>query len=177
VCSLAQHLVGTYAVPAFLGASWYATDDRYAEKKREWFVAHARGASVRSLDLPITMTRKMEQIFLTSGDHLTIEHAIRRAELLALGAADELVQAELATRLAADLGNGAFWHTVWTFLIANAGAIDLAQIGPMIDFMQAMRHERVAVETARGIVLRDPPDPSLSMKGRMVQSLLRLMQD
>jgi hypothetical protein len=51
-------LVGTYAVPAFLGASWYATDDRYAEKKREWFVAHARGASVRSLDLPITMTRR-----------------------------------------------------------------------------------------------------------------------
>jgi hypothetical protein len=121
--------------------------------------------------------QKMEHTFLTSGDHLTIEHAIRRAELLALGAADELVQAELATRLAADLGNGAFWHTVWTFLIANAGAIDLAQIGPMIDFIQAMRHERVAVETARGIVLRDPPDPSLSMKGRMVQSLLRLMQD
>jgi hypothetical protein len=38
-------------VPAFLAASWYATDDAYAEKKREWFVAHARGASFRSLDL------------------------------------------------------------------------------------------------------------------------------
>ncbi len=84
VCSLAQHLVCTFPVPKFLAASWYATDDAYAEKKREWFVAHARGASFRSLDLPIVMTRKMEHIFLSSRDHLTIEHAMRRAELLGL---------------------------------------------------------------------------------------------
>ena len=177
VCSLAQHLIGKYTVPAFLAASWYATDDPYAERKREWFVAHARGASFRSLDLPIDMTRRMEQIFLMSRDHLAIEHAMRRAELLALGAPDELVRAVLATRSATDLGNGAFWRTVWTFLIAYARAIDLAQVGPMIDFVQAIRHERVAVETPDGIVLRDPPQPSFSMKGRTVQSMLRLMQD
>jgi hypothetical protein len=177
VCSLAQHLVCTYAVPPFLGASWYAVDDASAEKKREWFVAHARGASFRSLDLPIVMTRKMEHIFLTSRDHLAFEHAMRRAELLALEASDEVVQAVLATRLATDLRNGEFWRTVWTFLIANARTIDPAQIGPMIDFIQAIRHERVAVETQDGTVMRDPPLPSFSMKGRTVQSMLRLMQD
>ena len=177
VCSLAQHLIGKYTVPPFLAASWYATHDPYAERKREWFVAHARGASFRCLDLPIDMTRKMEHIFLTSGDHLTIEHAMRRAELLALGAADELVRAVLATRAATDLGNGAFWRMVWMFLIANAHAIDLAQVGPLIDFVQAIRHERVTVETPDGIALRDPPQPSFSMKGRTVQSMLRLMQD
>lgn len=177
VCSLAQHLVCTYAVPPFLAASWYAVNDVYAEKKREWFVAHARGASFRSLDLPIVMTRKMEHIFLTSHDHLALEHAMRRAELLALEASDEVVQAVLATRLATDLRNGELWRTVWTFLIANARAIDPAQIGPMIDFIQAIRHERVAVETQDGIVMRDPPLPSFSMKGRTVQSMLRLMQD
>jgi len=63
------------------------------------------------------------------------------------------------------------------FLIANAQAIDLAQVGPMIDFVQAIRHDRVAVETRDGIVLRDPPQPSFSMNGRTVQSMLRLMQD
>lgn len=47
----------------------------------------------------------------------------------------------------------------------------------MIDFVQAIRHERVAVETPDGIVLRDPPQPSFSMKGRTVQSMLRLMRD
>jgi len=177
VCSLARHLTCKYAVPTFLAASWYATDDVYAEKKREWFVAHARGASFRSLDLPIEMTRKMEHIFLTSRDHLAIEQAMRRAELLALGASDELVRAVLATRSATDLRNGAFWRTVWMFLIANASAIDLAQVGPIIDFVDAIRHERVAVETPDGIVLRDPPQPSFSMKGRTVPSMLRLMQD
>jgi hypothetical protein len=165
VCSLARHLTCKYAVPTFLAASWYATDDVYAEKKREWFVAHARGASFRSLDLPIEMTRKMEHIFLTSRDHLAIEHAIRRAELLALGASEELVRRVLATGSATDLRNSAFWRTVWMFLIANASAIDLAQVGPIIDFVDAIRHERVAVETPDGIVLRDPPQPSFSMKG------------
>jgi hypothetical protein len=164
-------------VPAFLAASWYATDDPYAERKRKWFVAHARGASFRSLDLPIDMTRKMEHIFLMSRDHLTIEHAMRRAELLALGAADELVRAVLATRSATHLGNGAFWRTLWMFLIANAHTIDLAQVGPMIDFVQAIRHQRVAVETPDGIVLRDSPQLSFSLKGRTAQSMLRLMQD
>jgi hypothetical protein len=177
VCSLAQHLVCTYAVPPLLAASWYAVDDAYAEKKREWFVAHARGAIFRSLDLPIIMTRRMEHIFLRSHDHLAIEHAMRRAELVALEASDELVRAVLATRLATDLRNGDFWRTAWMFLIANARAIDPAQIGPMIDFIQVIRHERVAVETQDGIVMRDPPLPSFSMKGRTVQSMLRLMQD
>jgi hypothetical protein len=125
----------------------------------------------------IEMTRKMEHIFLTSCDHLTIEQAMRRAELLALGASDELVQSVLATGSATDLRNGAFWRTVWMFLVANESAIDLAQVGPMLDFVQAIRHERVAVETPDGIVLRDPPQPSFSMNGRTVQSMLRLMRD
>jgi hypothetical protein len=177
VCSLAQHVVGKYAVPPFLAAAWYATDDAFAEQKREWFVAHARGASFRSLDLPIEMTSRMEHIFLTSRDHLAIERAMRRAELLALGASDDLVHAVLATASAGDLRNGPFWRTVWNFLIANAPSIDPAHVGPLIDFVHAIRHERVTVETPDGMVLRDPPHPSFSMKGRSVTSMLRLMRE
>jgi hypothetical protein len=177
VSSLAQHLIGRYAVPPFLAASWYAVDDEYAEQKRHWYVGHARGASFRSLDLPIVMTRTMEHVFLSSPDHLPIEHALRRAELLALGASHELVHTVLATRLGTDLRNGEFWPTAWRFLIANSRAIDPTQLGPMIDFIHAIRHDRVAVETASGVVLRDPPQPSFSMKGRTVQSMFRLMQE
>ncbi len=177
VASLAQHLTCPYVIPVFLGASWHAAEGDYAERKREWFVAHGRGASFRSLDLPIAMSRKMEHIFLGSCDHFSIEHAMRRAELVALGATDELVDAVVATRAVMDLRHGAFWRTVWRFLIANAQAIDVAQVGPLLDFLQAIRHERVAVETRDGIVLRDPPQPSFSMKGRTVRSVLRLMQE
>jgi hypothetical protein len=177
VSSLAQHLVCEYGVPPFLAEAWYATGDLDAERKREWFVAHARGASFRSLDLPMVMTRKMEDIFLKSRDHLPIEHAMRRAELLALGASDAIVREVLATRLATDLRNSAFWRTVWMFLMAHARALELAQVGPLIDFVQAVRHERVSVETPDGIVWREPPQPSFSMKGRTLQSMLRLMED
>lgn len=177
VSSLAHHLVCKYEVPVFLVSSWYSLEDATSDKKRGWFVEHARGASFRSLDLPILMTRKMEHIFLASDDHLTIEHAIRRAELLALGAPAEFVQAVLSTRLATDLSNGMFWPTVWSFLIANAGMIDPEEIGPIIDFIQAIRHDRVAVETPYGVEELDPPQPAFSIKGRTVQSMLRLMRD
>src|ERR1700733_3451514 len=120
VSSMAHHLICDYEVPVFLASTWYATDSA-ADKKRGWFVAHSRGASFRSLDLPIVMTRKMEHIFLASQDHLPIEHAIRRAELLALGATAEFVKAIMSTRLATDLCHSEFWRTVWIFLIANAG--------------------------------------------------------
>jgi hypothetical protein len=177
VSALAHHLVCKYKVPVFLASSWYSTEEATSDKKRRWFVEHAGGASFRSLDLPILMTRKMEHIFLASHDHLTIEHAIRRAELFALGAPAEFVQAVLSTRLATDLSNGMFWPTVWSFLIANAGMIDPAEIGPMIDFIQAVRHDRMAIETPGGVEELDPPQPAFSIKGRTVQSMLRLMRD
>jgi len=176
VSSLAHHLICDYKVPVFLVSSWYATDAA-ADRKRGWFVAHSRGASFRSLNLPIVMTRKMEHIFLASQDHLSIEHAIRRAELLALGAPVELVKAVMSTRLAANFRHGAFWRTVWMFLIANAADVDPTQIEPMIDYIQAIRHDRITVETQDGMMEIDPPQPAFSMKGRTVQSMLRLMRD
>ena len=121
VDSLAQHLLSPYRVPAFLSAAWYATDCGYAGAKRRWFVAHAGGARFRSLNLPIRLTSKMEHIFLGSRDHFGIEYALRRAELLGLGADPPLTEAVLAARPALDLDNGEFWRTVWPFLIANAG--------------------------------------------------------
>jgi hypothetical protein len=177
VNSLAHHLLGRYRIPAFLTAAWFATDDRYAEAKRQWFIAHSAGASFRSLALPIRLTRKMEHIFLASRDHFGIEYALRRAELLGLGADQRVTDAVLATRSALDLDNGEFWRTVWRFLIANSGSIDGAQVGPIIDFLHAVRHQRLAVDTAEGIVMREPPQPEFSLKGRTARSVLRLMGD
>lgn len=175
VSLLAHHLLCEYKVPGFLASAWHATD-LSGDKKRGWFLAHARGVRFRSLDVPIEMTRKMEDIFLASQDHLPIEYAIRRAELLALGASAELIKAVMSTRLGTELQHGEFWRTVWIFLIANAHELDLAQIGPMIDYIQAVRHERIQVETWEGMMELDPPQPGFSMRGRTVPSMLRLMQ-
>lgn len=174
--SLAQHLLGKYGVPRFLSAAWYATDP-YADAKRRWFIAHASGVSFRSMRLPIRLTSRMEHILLCSRDHFGIEYALRRAELLGLGADGRLTDAVLAARPAIDLANGQFWRTVWHFLIANADLIDLGQVGPIIDFLHAIRHERVAVESANGIVFKGPPQPQFTLKGRTARSVMRLMDE
>jgi len=176
VSSLANHLICDYEVPSFLASSWYATDAA-ADKKRGWFVAHSRGASFRSLDLPITMTRKMEHIFLASQDHVPIEHAIRRAELLALGAPAEFVKAIISTRLGTDLRDDDFWRTVWIFLITNARDLDVTQIGPMIDYIQAIRRDERTITTSCEVMGFNSLRTAFSMRGRTVQSMLRLMRD
>ena len=170
--SLAQHLICDQWRLEFLLLPVHATDAA-ADKKRSWFVAHSRGASFRSLDLPIVMTRKMEHIFLASQDHLPIEHAIRRAELLALGTPTEFVKAIMSTRLATDFRHSAFWRTVWIFLVANAGDVDPMEISPMIDYIQAIRHDRMR----DGMIEFGPPQPAFSVKGRTVQSMLRMMRE
>jgi hypothetical protein len=175
VSALAHHLVCTYRVPVFLASSWCSCGED-AERHRFWFAQHGRGASFRSLDLPMAMTRRMERIFLASQDHLSIEHALRRAELLALNAPAAMVDVVMKTRLANDMRNGAFWRSFWIFLIGQEEQIGAAQIGPLIDYLQAMRHEPIRLDTPHGAVMLDPPQPAFSMKGRTTNSMLRLMR-
>lgn len=177
VHALAQHLLCAHPVPAFLGAAWYATDDPFADAKRRWFVAHGAGASLRSLDLPIRLTRRMEHLALKAPAHVSIEHALRRAELLGLGASPALANAVLAARPAQDLRHGTFWRSAWQFLIANADAIPLDQVGPIVDFLHGVRHEHVDVHTPEGVTRRPPPQPDFSLRGRTAASVLRLMDE
>lgn len=176
VASLANHLVCRYEVPRFLASSWSGTGTN-GDHQRGWVLSHSRGAPFRSLDLPTVMTRKMERIFLASPDHLEIGPAMRRAELLALHAPASIVDAVLATRRAALWTNSDFWHTFWRFLVANASNIDPSQIGPLIDWLQAIRHDKVHVQTSDGLVERDPPQPDFSLKGRTAASMLRQMAE
>jgi hypothetical protein len=175
--ALAQHLLARYAVPRFLASVWYGDGGWLADAKRRWFIAHAAGVPFRDLDLPIAMTRRMESIFLGSPDHVGVEAALRRAELLSLGAKDELVEAVLATRLGRELANGEFWRTVMQFFVRFADRIAPAAVAPIVDFIQFIRHERVEVVTPDGVRVVDPPEPCFSVKGRSPASLQRLVDE
>ncbi len=175
--SLVQHLVAEYPMPQFLVSAWYLQNGEETEWQRRWFIAHGSGRSFRSLDLPIKMTRRMEDIFLRSPDHMHINIAMRRAELIGLGISEELAVAILSTRIAIDLQSGEFWRTVWHFLRANADEIDLTQVAPLIDFIYSIRQERIAVLTPNGMVYHEPPDAHFSMKGRTFTSMLRHMEE
>lgn len=171
VATLSHHILCKYQIPLFLTSCWYAADP-LADKKRTWFIEHARGRSFRSLHLLMTMTRKMEHIFLASPEHLSVEHAMRRAELLALGASGHYVKAVLTTPMSSNFEQSDFWRTVWIFLIANSHKIDPSQIAPLIDYITAARQEHSPDGTAEF----GPPQPPFSLKGRTVESLFRLMQ-
>jgi len=119
----------------------------------------------------------MEHIFLASQDHLLFEEALRKAELVALDMPSDFVSAILSTRLAKDFGNGEFWRTVWRFLLNHANDIDSTQIGPMIDYIQAIRHDRIRIDTQEGPLEIAPPQPAFSIKGRTPASMLRLIRD
>lgn len=119
----------------------------------------------------------MEHIFLASQDHLAFEEALRRAELVAVGMPANFVSAVLSTRLAKDLRNGDFWRTVWIFLVNHANDIDPTQIGPLIDYIQAIRHDRIRIDTPEGATEIAPPQPEFSIKGRTVPSILRLIRE
>lgn len=172
--SLVHHLTCSYSIPRFMVSVWYASDAE-SDKRRAWVIAHSSGTSFRSLDLPISMTRKMEHIFLASQDHLPFEEALRKAELVAIGMPADFVSAVLSTRLAKDLRNGDFWRKVWIFLVNHANEIDPAQIGPLIDYIQAIRHDCIRIDTQEGATEIAPPQPEFSIKGRTVASMLRLI--
>jgi hypothetical protein len=175
VASLANHLLSRYPAPKFLASVWFGDSSRYALQKRSWFVAHATGARFRSLDLPIKMTRQMERRFLESPDHLSIEQAMRRAELLGLGASAELADAVLATRLRHNLDHGDFWRSLMELFVRAGSELNPDDVGPIVDFLQFVRHETVEIRTDSGVVFRSPPQPSFSLRGRTPASLLRLV--
>ena len=78
--------------------------------------------------------------------------------------------------MATDLRDGEFWRTVWLFLIANASDFEPGQIAPMVDYIQAIRREESTFEVRTDATGFNSPKSAFSIKGRTVQSMLRLMQ-
>jgi hypothetical protein len=176
VSSLAAHLLGAYPMPAFLGSVWFGDQSAEARRKRRWYLAHAHGQRFRSLDLPMKMTRRMEHHFLNSPTHLSLEQAMRRAELLSLGASEELIRAVLATHLGEDLSHGEFWRSVMTLLVNAEDSLSLADVGPIVDFLHCLRIKRVRVDGPHAPIYIEPIEPDFSVRGRTLASLLRLVE-
>lgn len=171
--SLAGHLLGRYPTPRFLGSVWFGGNSAAERLRRGWFVQHARGRRFRTLSLPLAMTRRMEHAFLHSPDHLDVNRALRRAEVLGLGGSPQLANAVIATRLGRSFEHGAAWREAIAWLVRWSDDLDLAQVGPIIDYLQAMRHEPTRVRTPGGPTFRGPLQPDLSLRGRSLDSLWR----
>jgi len=158
VHDLASHWFGRYPVPRFLASAWFGEDTAGAAERRRWFVAHAQGQRFRSLALPIAMTRRMEHSFLRTPDHLSVDQALRRAEVLGLGGSAELAEAILATRLAEQFDDPERWRVALIWLVGCGDEVDFTQLPPLVDYLQA----NLAV---------------VDLRGRTFRSVMRLVRD
>jgi hypothetical protein len=102
---------------------------------------------------------------------------LRWAQVLGLGGSKALARAVVGTRLGKVLGNEEFWESVLHFFI-NHPSLDLAQVGPVVDFLQHQRFEWKEGVSPGGVFGKQPPPrPDYTMKGRTVASILRQVEE
>src|SRR6185369_8901689 len=58
--ALAAHLFLLYPVPAFMDSVWDLPPGPEAFRQQSWYIRLGRGASFRDLNLPLNLTRRME---------------------------------------------------------------------------------------------------------------------
>lgn len=169
------HPLSVDPVPRFLAAVWFGEDRRTERVRRKWFVEHAAGRPLRRLQMPFVMSRRMEDELVRTADHVPVNHALRQAEVRAVGGSAALAGEVVASRLGTSFAEPTFWRTVIEWLVQHRDVVPLAQVRPIIDYLQAVRHERLMVDTPTGTVRHDPPLPAFSLQGRTYRSVMRLV--
>jgi hypothetical protein len=114
----------------------------------------------------------MAHEFTRAPHHYSVEKALRWGQVRGLGGSRELARAIVATRLGWSFEHEDFWRTVVHFFV-NHPELELAHVGPIVDYLQNQRFVPKEVFVAEGDLWSDPQQPNLSMKGRTVRSLLR----
>ena len=174
--SFARHLLAKYHVPTFLDEAWFAERSDEAIQRQEWFIHIGCGGSVRDLDMPVRLTRRMAHEFMLRSNRESIAHNLRWVQLLGLGGDQAMARAIQSTRLGRHLDHDEFWSTVVLFLASNP-MIEPSLVGPVVDYIHHMRFApRRIVAEGGGVEEAPPPQPHFTMKGRSVTKLLRQVE-
>ena len=173
IASLAAHLFDLHPTPLLLSKAWFEEEGEDADRRRRWHIAHGRGTPFRKLCGRDRMTRRMEHFFLKSPPHLTLDAAIRRAEILALGGSTGFASRLLESRLGTLTGNSLFWRSVIEFLVRHEDKIEPQWICPTVAYLDELRHGDTSILTAAGEPAARPLHPDYSIHGRSLGTLLR----
>jgi hypothetical protein len=174
--SLARHLFAEWPVPVFMDSVWFLGNSREAVRQQGWFLHIGSGQNIRTVDLPLPYTKRMAHHFMQAPSDLTVEAALRWGQIHGLGGPERLARAVIGTWLGTSFGHDDFWVTVLQFFITNP-MLDLAHVGPIIDYIERQRFVSQDMFVAPGVVEhRGPPQPNFTMKGRTPASLLRQVE-
>lgn len=173
--SLARHLFDRFDdVPAFLGAAWLRTDPGSA-RYRDWFVHLGRGGSLKEVDMPLALTRRMRHLLSGALEGWTIEQALRWAQAMGLDLPEPMAWAVAGSRLGRGLDDDHFWVSFLTWLRDTPG-VEPAAVGPLVDYIYAQKFDPVILQVEGGErELQPPPHPGFSMRGRSFEGLGRAM--
>jgi hypothetical protein len=172
--SLAAHLLTHYPVPGFMDSAWDLPNGPEGFRQQSWFIRLGRGASFRSFNLPLMLTRRMEHYLRKAPDHYTAVQALRYGEARGLGGSEKLAREVANGRLGQRIDRPDFWRTVLRFFVAHP-EMDIAHVNPIVDFIHANKFAGDQVLTADGVESQNPPWPSFSIEGRTLKSILRLV--
>jgi hypothetical protein len=87
-----------------LTAVWLEEPSPAAERHQTLFKHLCRGNNIRGADVPIRLTRPMARHFLQAPDHLSVEEALRWAQVRGLGGDKGFAGEVLASRLGTNFG-------------------------------------------------------------------------
>ncbi|MBX3189603.1 MAG: PcfJ domain-containing protein [Labilithrix sp.] len=163
IASLAEHLFALYPMPRFMTSAWLEGELGKVTAAQDWYKLVGRGRSIREAAVPMPITRAMAHRLSSVPVHLTTIAGLRWAQVASRGGGDDLARAVAETRLGRTLEHEDFWTTVIDHFVRHAD-LDLAHVGPIVDFVH---HQKLA---------RRAPQPDFSMKGRTNASLLRLVE-
>lgn len=173
--SLAWHLFTIYPVLGFMDSVWDLPAGAEAFRRQAWFIRLGRGARLRSLDIPIALTREMEHHARQAPEHYSVVQALRYGETRGLGGSHKFACEVASSRLGSDAANAPFWRTVLRFFVAHP-EIPLIYLKPIVDFIQANKFDGEEILTPHGPETLAAAWPGFSMEGRTFKSLLRLVR-
>jgi hypothetical protein len=160
---LARHLLARYPVPAFMDSVFFTPATAGTEG---WFRHLGTGNNLRTAPgMTVPLTKKMAHHALEAPEHFDVLQAVRWGEVLGLGGTRRLAAAVAATNLGRQMwgpGDEAWWLTILHWFV-NHPELDLAQVGPIIDFAHYRRSEA------------EEPPGHFDIKGRSPAALLRLV--
>jgi hypothetical protein len=175
--SLAQHLFARFPVPACMTSVWFDLPLGERLPQHTWYKHLGLGQNIRTASLPMQLTRTMAHLFHQAPHHFSAVAALRWAQVRGMGGNEALARAVVGTRLGKILENEVFWETVLQFFV-NQPSLDLAQVGPIVDFLQHQRFEwRDGVSPTGALGKQPPPQPDFTMRGRTTASLGRLVRE
>ena len=175
--SLARHLLAEYDVPAFMDRAWFEAEREPAEGHQQWFIAIGKGSSVRSLDLPIELTRQSARYFLKAPADYSFEAAMRWGQARGAGGSEKLARAVASSLLRDIQADEPFWNEVVLWFV-NHPELATQQVGPIADYLFNVKFMPRAEWLPNGALEEmPPPEPDFTMKGRTPAALLRKMEE